>query len=125
MVDIATIARLDLLLGTVAGLGLLYLLYSGTVVHYDRFFRVLTVGLLGYAVTGPVIGTLSPSLIHAVHGLATLAVAIGCYGLVSDELTQSDDFESIFGVTPHEVDPPGSSHDLSGSGHEPPSSRHE
>lgn len=111
MVDVATIARLDLLLGTVAGIGLLSLLYSGTVVHYDRFFRVLTVGLLGYAVTGPVVGTLSPSLIHAVHGLATLAVAIGCYGLVSAELTQSDDFESIFGVTPNETDAPASRHE--------------
>ena len=118
MVDIATIARLDLVLGTLAGLGLLYLLYSGTVVHYDRFFRVLTVGLLGYAVTGPVVGTLSPSLIHVVHGLATLAVAIGCYGLVSDELTQSEDFESIFGVTPVETD-------SMGAGHEPPASGQE
>lgn len=116
MLDIATIARLDLLLGTVAGMGLLYLLYSGTVVHYDRFYRVLTVGLLGYAVTGPVIGTLSPGLIHAVHGIATLAVAIGCYGLVSAELTPSDDFESIFGVSPIETDPPGSGHDSPPSG---------
>ncbi len=125
MVDIATIARLDLVLGTLAGLGLLYLLYSGTVVHYDRFFRVLTVGLLGYAVTGPVVGTLSPNLIHAVHGLATLAVAIGCYGLVSDELAPSEDFESIFGVTPIEADPSGPGHEPPGTDREPPASRQE
>ena len=106
MLEISTIARLDLVLGTAAGLSLLYLLYSGSVVHYDRFFRILTVGLLGYAVTGPIIGTVDPALIHAVHGLATLAVAIGCYGLVSAELTPSDDFEAIFGVTSVPAEPP-------------------
>lgn len=109
MVDVATIARLDLVLGTVAGLGLLYLLYSTHVVHYDRFFRVITIGLLGYAVTGPIVGRVEPALIHAVHGLATLAVAIGCYGLVVQELTRSDDFESVFGVDVDALDEPAGS----------------
>lgn len=97
MVAISTIAAVDFVLGTAAGLGLLYLLYSGSVVHYDRFFRIITAGLLAYAVTGLVLQTLEPALIHAVHGVATIAIAIGCYGLVSTEIAPEDDFAALFG----------------------------
>lgn len=98
MVAVGTIAAFDFAVGGAAGVALLYLLYSETVVvHYARFFRLITAGLLGYAVTGPVVGTLAPEYIHAVHGVATLAVVGGLYGLVRDELEETTDFERVLG----------------------------
>lgn len=105
MVAIETIARVDLILGSVAAVGLLYLLYSQTlVVHYRRFFRLITFGLLIYAVTGPIIGRLAPAFIHAIHGTATLCIAFGLYDLVHDELHREEDFESLLLADTHSVD---------------------
>lgn len=98
MVSVSTIAAVDLVLGIVAALGLLYLFYAGTmVVHYRRFFRLITLGLLVYAVTGPIIGEIAPAYIHAVHGTAVLFITAGLYDLVREDLAD-DDFEAILAV---------------------------
>lgn len=96
MVAISAIATFDMVAGSIAVVGLLYLIYSDTtVVHYARFFRLITLGLLVYAVTGPVIGRLEPALIHGVHGLAALFIALGLYDLVHDDLVRDQDFRAV------------------------------
>lgn len=114
MVAVSTIALVDLVLGGVAGAGLLYLLYAETVVvHYRRFFRLITFGMLVYAVTGPVVGTLAPAYIHLVHGTAALCIAVGLYDLVQEDLSRDDAFEAVFGL---EAQPPPASTTSDGVG---------
>lgn len=97
MVSIATIARVDLVLGSIASLLLLYLLYSGsTVVQYKRFFRLIALGLLIYAVTGPVFGILLPAYIHAIHGIAALCISLGLWDLVRGDLHRESDLSALF-----------------------------
>lgn len=68
MSALSTNAVFDLAAGSLAALGLAYLLVSVTVVvHYRAFFRTVALGLFAFAVTGPVVGRLAPSLVHAVH----------------------------------------------------------
>lgn len=103
MISASTIAVVDLVLGSVAAVGLLYLLYSETVVvHYHRFFRLVTLGLLVYAVTGPVVGVLAPAYIHAIHGAAALFISIGLYDVVRDDLDNEPDLTALL-----DVDDPG------------------
>ena len=84
--------------GVVSLAGLAYLLYAEAfVVHYARFFRVIAVGLAIFAVTGLLVGAFAPALIHAVHALAALVVAVGLYGLVAEELDDEESFEAAFG----------------------------
>jgi len=85
--DVAIITTFDLVAGTVAALALGYLLVSEQViVHYVRFFRITTFGLLVFAVTGPLVGLFAPAFVHVVHGIAVLFVSIALFGLVRDEL---------------------------------------
>lgn len=96
MVDVSTIAAVDFAFGLVASLGLLYLFYAETmVVHYRRFFRLITLGLLVYAVTGPVIGALAPAYIHAIHATAVVFIAVGLYDLVREDLDRDEDFAAV------------------------------
>lgn len=91
------VAVFDVLAGVIAAAALVYLLYAETVtVHYPRFFRWVLAGLLVFAVTGPVIGTVAPAYIHAVHGVAGLAVTAGLYGLLARELDGGGRFERLF-----------------------------
>lgn len=83
----------DFAAGSVAALGLAYLLVSDTVVvHYRGFFRTVALGLFAFAATGPVIGEFAPSLVHAVHGLAALAVTVALYRLVARSVEGGDAF---------------------------------
>lgn len=92
------VALFDFAAGGVAAAALAYLLYAETVaVHYPRFFRTVLVGLLVFAVTGPVIGIFAPAFIHAVHGIAALFVTVGLYGLLARELSGDQGFEGLFG----------------------------
>lgn len=105
MVTISTIATIDLVLGSIAGLGLLYLLYSETlVVHYRRFFLLITLGLLIYAVTGPVIGLIAPAYIHAIHGTAALFIALGLSDLIHGDLRSEADLAALLDIESSELD---------------------
>lgn len=96
MALVDSIALFDFAAGAVAAVALAYLLYAETVsVHYPRFFRTVLAGLLAFAVTGPVVGTLAPAFIHAVHALAALFVTVGLYGLLQRELDEDDSFEGL------------------------------
>lgn len=98
MALVDSVALFDFAAGAVAAVALAYLLYAETVaVHYPRFFRTVLVGLLVFAVTGPIIGTVAPAFIHAVHGIAALFVTVGLYGLLLGELDDAAQFEGMFG----------------------------
>lgn len=87
---------LNFLAGAVAGVGFVYLLLSeSVVVTYGRFFKVVTAGLLIFAVTGPFIGSFAPAVIHAVHALAAAFVAAGL-ALLLAETGRADAFEAAF-----------------------------
>lgn len=89
MTTVGTVIAVEFALGAVGAAAMLYLLYSETlVVAYDRFFRVVAVGLLVFALTGPAFQLFAPALLHAVHGLAGLFVTVGLYDLVARELGQ-------------------------------------
>lgn len=108
MISISTIATLDLILGTIAALGLAYLLYSETVVvHYRRFFRLITIGLLIYAISGPIIGTFTPALIHAIHATAAVFISLGLYDLIRDDLHHETDLSVLM-----HLDAPGFESDI-------------
>lgn len=86
-----------LLSGLVGGLGAAYLLYVDTiVVHYTTYFRTIAVGLLGFAVTAPVVFALAPGWIHAVHALAVVCISLGLYSLTDDRLEPAASFEAEF-----------------------------
>lgn len=98
MVFVDSVALFDFAAGAVAAVALASLLYAETVaVHYPRFFRTVLVGLLVFAETGPVIGTVAPAFIHAVHGIAGLFATVGLYGLLQGELGDAAQFEGMFG----------------------------
>lgn len=106
MSTVSHIATFDLIAGSLSALGLLYLLYSDTmVVHYRRFFRLIAFGLLLYAVTGPIVGTFAPEYIHAIHGAAVLSVALGLYDLVHDDITPERDLDALLDLSGAEFDP--------------------
>jgi len=104
MLSVSTIGTIDFALGITAVVGLLYLLYTQTaVVHYPRFFQLITSGLLVYAATGPVFGRFAPAYIHFVHGIAALFITAGLWSLVREDLTQGDDFRVLVGSTTDEL----------------------
>lgn len=97
MVSISTIATFDAVVGSIAALGLAYLVVSKTiVVHYRRFFQLITVGLFGYAATGLFIGRYAPEFIHAVHALAAVFICLGLVDLLRTDVRRDEDFAQLF-----------------------------
>lgn len=104
MVAMSSIATFDLLVGSLASIALLYLLYSQTmVVHYRRFFRLITIGLLIYAITGPIVGRIAPAWIHAIHGVAVLFITVGLYDLIREDLRREADFNLLLDTAPRDT----------------------
>lgn len=90
-----------LLSGVLGALGTGYLLYSNSImVHYTVFFKIITAGLLIFAVTAPVIVEFAPDWIHAIHALSAVFISIGLYTLIRQEFQTDDDFERLrMGIT--------------------------
>lgn len=85
-----------LLSGVLGAIGTGYLLYADSImVHYTSFFRTVTVGLLLFAVTAPIIVQFAPDSIHAVHALSALFISFGLYTLIREELETPDNFERL------------------------------
>lgn len=98
MALVDSVAMFDFVGGGVAAVALVYLLYTESIaVHYLRFFRTILIGLLVFAITGPIIGTVEPALIHADHAVAGLFVTIGWYGLLARETEAETRFEVSIG----------------------------
>lgn len=79
----------NLVVATLSGLGLLYLLYSQTVViEVRRFLVVTTLGLVLFVVGGSIASLFLPSAMHLIHGIAALMVILGLYDPVRNDLRQ-------------------------------------
>ena len=81
----------DVVMGLLSGVGIVYLLYvEQFVIEYRQFLFVTTVGLLVFAVVGPIFDLLDPSLVHVVHGVAALLVIFGLYNPVHNDLRKDE-----------------------------------
>lgn len=82
-----------LLSGIIGAIGTGYLLYADDIiVHFSRFFKIITIGLFLFTVTAPIVVVFTPDLIHAVHALSAGFISIGLYVMVRDEIQADDDF---------------------------------
>lgn len=89
-----------------AGVGLLYLLYSGRyVVGYRRFFTIITFGLFLVVVSGSLLVLVSPAVRHGVHGLATLFIAIGLWDLARVEAASDQNWQDLLFEPDGQVEP--------------------
>lgn len=95
----------NLTVSLVAGIGLLYLLYSGHyVVNYRRFFEIIAVGLFLSLLGGTFLFFLSDALRHTIHGLAALVITVGLYDLVRGEVPgQNVDWTVVLYSDPREA----------------------
>lgn len=95
--DLETLLHGIVLFSGISGaLGTGYLLYSDSImVHYAGFFKIITAGLLIFAVTAPVIVEFAPDWIHAIHALSAVFISIGLYTLIRQEYQIDDDFERL------------------------------
>lgn len=87
MVGISMFTGYNLVVGVVTGVGLLYFLsLKPTAVEYHRFPLLTVSGLLVFLVGGPITELLAPSLVHWVHGIASLLVVFGLYSPLTNDL---------------------------------------
>lgn len=90
-----------LLSGLLGAMGTGYLLYSDSIiVHYTTFFKIITAGLLLFAVTAPIIVQFAPDSIHSVHALSALFISVGLYTLIREKIRADDDFGRLSGDAP-------------------------
>jgi DNA-binding transcriptional ArsR family regulator len=76
-----------LLVGIVAGVGLLYLLYiERYIIEYDPFFILTVSGLFLFIIGGPALEVVYPDLVHWIHGFAACLVLFGLYSPVQNDL---------------------------------------
>lgn len=77
----------NLLVGTSTVAGFVYLLTRHrTIGSYHRFVHILLLGLLVFAVGGPLVDLVAPTWAHAVHALAALLVIYGLYNPIRNDL---------------------------------------
>lgn len=89
----------NFLAGIVSLAGIGYMLYTKKfVVHYNRFFRIVAIGMAVFAVTAPLSLVFSHVFIHLIHATAALVIAIGFYTIVQSELDSEQSFEAVFGT---------------------------
>lgn len=81
----------NLFAGGLAAAGFLYLLaYNRSMSSYRRFVHVLALGLLIFAVGGPLVDLLAPSWSHPVHVLSASLVIYGLYNPVHNDLRREE-----------------------------------
>ncbi|OIB57342.1 hypothetical protein [Natrialba sp. SSL1] len=89
MVEFPLFAVYNLTVGAVTGIGLLYFLFfRPTVVDYRRYLLLTVLGILLFLIGGPLAELLFPSVVHWVHGVASVFVVIGLYSPVKSDLRQ-------------------------------------
>lgn len=77
----------NLLLGVLSSAGLVYLLYKQTfVVEVKRFLVLTTIGMLVFAVGGPLAALVLPEIVHLIHGTAAALVVLGLYNPIKNDL---------------------------------------
>lgn len=89
MIEFPPFAVYNLTVGAVTGIGLLYFLFfRSTAVDYHRYLLLTVSGILLFLVGGPLAELLFPSVVHWVHGVASVLVVIGLYSPVRSDLRQ-------------------------------------
>jgi hypothetical protein len=92
-----------LLMGIVAGSGLLYLLYAEQyAVEYDPFFVITMSGLFLFIIGGPLSEVVYPNLVHWIHGLAACLVLFGLYSPVQNDLRR-DQWTKLLLAEPSQI----------------------
>ncbi|MFB6253663.1 MAG: ArsR family transcriptional regulator [Halobacteriaceae archaeon] len=77
----------NLVLGILAGVGLLYLLYvEEYIVGYKRSLLIMTSGLLIFSIISPLVQWFVPQLVHLIHAIAALLIIFGLYDPVHNDL---------------------------------------
>lgn len=77
----------NLLIGSLSMAGFVYLLTRHrTIGSYHRFVHVLLLGLLVFAVGGPVVDLVAPAWAHVVHTVAAVLVIYGLYNPIRIDL---------------------------------------
>lgn len=93
----------NLFVGGLAAVGFLYLLVNErSMESYRRFVHVLVVGLLIFAVAGPLVDIVAPGWSHAVHLLSTVCVIYGLYSPIRNDLRR-EEWANLFLTDPREV----------------------
>ncbi|WP_336134690.1 hypothetical protein [Natronomonas amylolytica] len=77
----------NLLVGSLSMVGFTYLLVRNrSIGSYYRFVQVLFLGLLVFAIGGPLADLVAPAWSHAIHTLAALLVIYGLYNPIRNDL---------------------------------------
>lgn len=84
-------ALYNLVMGSVASLGLIYLLYlEAFISEYGTVLAITIGGLLLYSLGSPIVSLVAPSYVHLVHGVATIFVIVGLYNPLHNEVRTGD-----------------------------------
>lgn len=93
----------NLFLGGVSAAGFVYLLVNHrSMGSYRRFVHVLVLGVLIFALGGPLVDILAPSWSHAVHVVSTALVLYGLYSPIRNDLRR-DEWANLLLTDPREV----------------------
>ncbi len=85
------LGQLNVVLGILSSLGLVYLIYlQRFVLHTRRFMLVTSLGLLVFTGIAPLTAVVAPDSVHIVHGLAALMVIFGLYDPVHNDLRKNE-----------------------------------
>lgn len=77
----------NLAIGVITGIGVLYFLFfKPTVIEYQQFLVVTIAGLLLFLIGGPIVELFIPTLVHWVHGIASLLVILGLYDPLENDV---------------------------------------
>lgn len=89
--DIGPFVLYNLLMGILATVGLVYLLYiQYYVVKFGSFLYSLLGGFLVFSIGGPLADVFFPEWTHVVHGLAALLVVFALYNPVHNDLRKDE-----------------------------------
>lgn len=81
----------NLVMGLLAGIGLLYLLYVHRyLVPYRRFLAFLLLGLLVFSVGDPITDIVAPEWGHLIHSISAVFVIYGLYDPVQNDLRRDE-----------------------------------
>lgn len=87
MAQIGVFQLYNLLIGSLTMAGFVYLLTRNrTIGSYQRFVHILLLGVLVFAVGGPIMDLVAPDWSHTVHSLAALLMIYGIYNPIHNDL---------------------------------------
>lgn len=86
----------NLAVSTLTGIGVVYFFFfRSTAVDYHRSLPVTVAGLLLFLIGGPMAELLVPSLVHWIHGIASVLVFVGLYDPLRNDLRHDTWYEAL------------------------------